>query len=306
MNQTTSENDPGSSPPAAATTSAIGDALPDAGGSVTSLLGNVEPPGRDALLPFFNPGALPMVIALLLVTALGVRGLGALARRIGERSTQRRLAINQTNTLLGFAAWALAGAIAVSSLFDLSSQALFALSGTIAVAAGFLLKDVAESMVAGVSILVNKPFQVGDRITFGSFYGEVKEIGLRSVRLVTLDDNLVTIPSSKFLSEPVASANAGALECMVVIPFYLSPDADHERAQQIVRDAVLSSRFLYLGRPISVLLSVHLADEVGAVIEIKARAYVYDTRYEKQFASDVTDQTLTAFRAEGIAQAHAA
>jgi len=260
----------------------------------------------EGILPFFNPGAIPMVLVLLVFTALVVRALGVLARRVAERANQHRLIINQTTTILGFAAWAVAGAIATSSLFDLSSQALFALSGTLAVAAGFLLKDVAESVVAGISILINKPFQVGDRIRFADFYGEVKEIGLRSVRLMTLDDNLVTIPSNKFLSEPVASANAGALECMVVIPFYLSPATDHERAREIIHDAVLSSRFLYLGRPISVLISMRLSEEVGAVVEILAKAYVYDTRYEKQFASDVTAQALAAFRQEEIEQATAA
>lgn len=102
--------------------------------------------------------------------------------------------------------------------------------------------------MAGVLILINEPFQVGDRIRFGDYYGEVREIGLRSVRLVTLDDDLV--------------------------PFHLPPKADHLRAREIVHDAVPSSRFL-----------------------------VYDTRYETQFASDVTEQALVAFREAGIEQA---
>lgn len=297
MNQSVADSQGG----VAANTAAGGPVSP-----VETLLSGGAPASGDSLLPFFNPGAIPMVLVLLVVTALAVRALGVLAHRIAERANQHRLLVNQTTTILGFTAWAVAGAIAVSSLFDLSSQAIFALSGTLAVAAGFLLKDVAESMVAGISILINKPFQVGDRIRFGGFYGEVKEISLRSVRLMTLDDNLVTIPSNRFLTEPVSSANAGALECMVVIPFYLSPAADHDRAREIVYDAVLSSRFLYLGRPISVLTGMRLSEEVGAVVEILAKAYVYDTRYEKQFASDVTEQALSAFHQEEIEQATAA
>ena len=70
-----------------------------------------------------------------------------------------------------------AGVVSVSALFELSAQAIFALSGTLAVAGGFLLKDVAEATVAGVSILVSRPFQVGDRISFGGYYGEVRDIG---------------------------------------------------------------------------------------------------------------------------------
>lgn len=124
----------------------------------------------------------------------------------------------------------------------------------------------------------------------------MKEIGLRTVRLVTLDDNLVTIPSNKFLTEAVASANAGALDCMVVMPFYISSSADHVRARHIVRDAVLASRYLYLGKPFVVLVSNQLTAQGQVVVELTAKAYVFDTRFEKAFASDVTDRVLGALR----------
>jgi small-conductance mechanosensitive channel len=155
--------------------------------------------------------------------------------------------------------------------------------------------------MAGISILTNKPFQVGDRITFGGTYGEVTEIGLRTVRLVTLDDNRVTIPSNKFLTEAVASANAGALDCMVVMPFYIDARADHVHARHIIRDAVLASKYLYLGKPLSVLVSNRLTEQGRLIVELTAKAYVFDTRFEKAFASDVTDRVLCAFREQKVA-----
>lgn len=268
-----------------------------------SIIPGAEAPASlesDSALAFFKPDAIPYAIVVIVGTAIVVRLVQRFANTASERVMRHRLAIKQAVTLLGFAAYGVAGVVAVASLFELSAQAIFALSGTLAVAGGFLLKDVAEATVAGVSILISRPFQVGDRISFGGFYGEVKDIGLRSVRLVTLDDNLVTIPSSKFLSDPVASANAGELDCMVVIPFFVSPMTDHARAREIVHDAVLSSRFAYLGKPVTVLVSMQLADQVGAVVEVTAKAYVFDARHEKAFASDVTDRVLRAFRANQI------
>lgn len=258
-------------------------------------------PSAGGALDFFNPDAVTYVLFVIIGTGVVVRIAQNLANRVAERFISHRLLIKQGVTLLGFAAYGLAGVVALTSLFDFSSEALLALSGTLAVAGGFVLKDFAEDTVAGVSILLTRPFQVGDRIRFGDVYGEVRDIGLRSVRLVTLDDNLVTIPSSNFLREPVASANAGELDCMVVIPFYISTDADHDRAKQIVHESVLSSRFLYLGKPVSVLIAMHLADHAGAVVELTAKAYVYDARHEKTFASDVTDRVLKNFRANAIA-----
>ena len=48
-------------------------------------------------------------------------------------------------------------------------------------------------------------FAVGDRVEFSGTYGEVVEMGLRSVRIATLDDNLVSIPNNMFLGAAVAT-----------------------------------------------------------------------------------------------------
>lgn len=256
-----------------------------------------------SLLALLNPQAIPLVLLMFFVAWLLVRGIGHLGNRLAERMVSRRLQLKNLVTILGFAIYSATIFLALTSLFRFSAQALFALSGTLAVALGFALKDMAASLIAGVAILVTKPFQVGDRIQFGSHYGEVVEIGLRKVQLITLDDNLVTIPTNKFLTEPVASANAGSLDCMVVMPFYLSPQADHRRARAIVHDAVLASKYLYLQKPLTVLVANSIGDDGHAYVVLTAKAYVYDMRHEKAFASDVTDRVLPVFRKEGIPMA---
>ena len=258
-----------------------------------------SPPSTE-LLDFFRPGAIPYVLSLIVGTIILVRLMHRGMDRLSEKVTRHRLVIKQVSSLLAFGLYTVAFGGSFTSLFQLSSEAMLALSGTIAVTVGFALKDVAASYLAGFTILTNKPFQVGDRISFGGYYGEVKDIGLRTVRLVTLDDNLVTIPNNKFLTDIVASANAGALDCMVVIPFHITPDADHARARSIVQDAILASKYLYLGKEFTVLLETKLQPHGQLVVELAAKAYVYDARHERAFASDITDRVLTAFREEGI------
>lgn len=260
-----------------------------------------EPPPEGAgLLDAFDPGAVPVALLVIVAAVVTVRLLRRGLERVSERVVRHRLAIKQSSALFAFVLYAAAIVIAFDTLFVLSPQAVLALSGTLAVTVGFGLKDVAASFLAGILILINKPFQVGDRISFGGFYGEVTEISLRTVRLVTLDDNLVTIPNGKFLTEEVASANAGALDCMVVMKFHISPHGDHKRAVEIVEDAVLASKYLYLGKPFGVLLSTQLTERGQVVVELTAKAYVYDMRHERGFASDVTDRVLSAFREHGV------
>lgn len=253
-----------------------------------------------SLIELLNPQALPMALLLIGAVFLMVRLIDRLVERASAKLVSRRLVIRQSATIINFVLYCLAGVGAFGMVFNLSSEALLAVSGTVAVTLGFAFKDVAASFLAGLSILTNKPFQVGDRISFGGFYGEVKEIGLRTVRLVTLDDNLVTIPSNKFLTDAVASANAGSLDCMVVMKFYISAEADHIQARHLVRDSVLASKYLYLGKPIVMLIDNTLTNRGHLVVELTAKAYVFDTRYEKQFASDVTDRALRSFKERGI------
>lgn len=256
--------------------------------------------GPSSLLEFLNPSAIPGAIAVVVLTVVIVRLVHRALRRLSERFGRQRLLIGQATAVVAFVGYSVAGLTAFGMVFKLSPEALLAVSGTVAVTLGFAFKDVAASFLAGISILTNKPFQVGDRISFGGFYGEVKEIGLRTVRLVTLDDNLVTIPSNKFLTDPVASANAGELDCMVVMPFYVDATADHSRAQEIVRESVLASKYLYLGKPVVVLLGNRVSEHGRLVVELTSKAYVFDTRYEQAFASDVTDRVLRAFKSESV------
>ncbi|MBA2321930.1 MAG: mechanosensitive ion channel, partial [Deltaproteobacteria bacterium] len=186
---------------------------------------------------------------------------------------------------------------------NLTSEVLFAIGGSVAVAVGFGLKDLLASLMAGLLILFDRPFQVGDRVQIGDTYGEVVEIGLRTTRIVTLDDNLVSIPNSRFLTDSVASANAGALDQMCVFTFYVRPDQDYLRAKRIVYESAVTSRFVYLRKRVSVQLKeapVPGLDGMGPAIHLTCKAYVMDGRFESAFGTDVHERAKAGFRAAGI------
>jgi small-conductance mechanosensitive channel len=218
---------------------------------------------------------------------------------LGERFTEWRLFLKKVSALSRFALWAILLVVVGSMVLVLKAETTFALAGTVGLGLAFAFKDDAASLMAGVILLLEEPFQVGDRIAFGGYYGEVTEIGLRSVRLVTLDDNLVTIPNSRFLSEPVASANAGALDCMVVIDFFIGAAEDFYRAQRIVEEATATSRYVFLDKPVVTLIEDKFLGERFVTV-VRVKAYVFDARYEKPFASDVTERVKRAFRTNNI------
>jgi small conductance mechanosensitive channel len=218
---------------------------------------------------------------------------------IQKNFTSKRLLILKITTLITFSIYIFGSFFLIYSILSPPKELMIALGGSAAVAIGFALKDLVSSIIAGLILLFDRPFQVGDRVTFGDIYGEINRIGLRAVRLITLDDNLVTIPNSKFVSEAVSSGNAGALDMMVVVDFHLDINADLTKAQKIVEEVVATSRFTYLRKPIIITLNEFMnRDIIG--IKLTLKAYVLDVRYEKSFQSDIVKRVTQAFKENNI------
>jgi len=252
------------------------------------------------LMDFVRPGGLLPAAALVALSILVSRFVTGSLDGLGRRFPERRLTLQQVASLVRVGIFSVAAVAALALAFRLSHQMWVAVGGTIALSLGFALKDVSGSVLAGLVLLIDRPFQVGDRIHAAGYYGEVKSIGLRSVRLATLDDNLVSIPNNHFLTSPVASGNAGALDMMVQIDFHVGVDQNVALAKRIVRDALTSSRYAYSGKPWAIVVTEVLTESYFAV-RLRAKAYVLDVQYEKAFETDVTERVFESFRAQGIA-----
>ncbi len=59
-------------------------------------------------------------------------------------------------------------------------------------------KDSVANLFGGITIFMDKPFRIHDRIQIGGYDGTIEEIGIRSTRLKTLAGRTVTIPNKKF------------------------------------------------------------------------------------------------------------
>lgn len=253
------------------------------------------------LLTFIDPEQLPYGLLVIVLALIANRVLTRSLDALGERLTDRRLLFKQVSAVARFVVILLATVLVVGAVFRLSDQALLTIGGSAAVAIGFAFKDLLASLMAGLILLFDRPFQVGDRVEFGGQYGEVVEIGLRTVRIATLDDNLISIPNNRFLSDVVACANAGALDQMCVHRFFLEPGQDLDLALRLVREAALSSRDVYLNKPVTVGAR---QGPLGAGwtfgTELTLRAYVLDGRRELHFATELTRRVLAAFQAHGL------
>jgi small-conductance mechanosensitive channel len=241
-----------------------------------------------------NWGGVTSSVVLIVLAWLALKFTDNLVEELGKASAERRLLLQRANAFFRFFVY-LAVVVGVVLLsFDFSQQVLAVIGGGVAVAVGFATRDLLASLVAGVMIVFDRPFQVGDRVSFGGTYGDVLQIGLRSVKLRTLDDSVVTIPNNLFLSEVSSSANFGVLDMQIDTDFYIGIDQDAALAAELVREAAAISRYIYLQKNLAVNVEQVQMDSLVA-LRIRLKAYVLDTLYEKRFVSDVTLRVQEAF-----------
>jgi small-conductance mechanosensitive channel len=241
---------------------------------------------------------LSLIIGMIFIVVI-VRIIRRSSNFLYKQLPQQRLLILQLLTTLSFLIYFVGTIGLVYTTLRPTNEVLLAMAGTAAVAFGFALKDYVSSLVAGLILLFDRPFQVGDRVSFDGKYGEIKSIGLRAVRMVTLDDNLVTIPNNKFVSDIVASANAGELNMMVETFFYVAIDEDFDKIKNLIYEVIVTSRFAYLNKPIIIdAKEIEFIRQLTLMIVVKA--YVLDTKYEKAFQTDIVVRTNKVFREHKI------
>jgi small-conductance mechanosensitive channel len=208
-----------------------------------------------------------------------------------------RITVKMLIPLLKFTFYFVAIYYILAGIFNIASNQLVLFSGLLGAGLGFGLKDLFADVVGGLLIVVERPYQIGDKISIGSQYGEVKDIGLRVTRLLTPDDTLVSVPNGTIFQDLVANVNAGSLEMMVVIDLFIDPSCDATLAMQLLREALVTSKYIRLSEKHPFII---LMKDFPFYKRLRAKGYANDLRYEFSFETDVTRRAWHEFRRAGI------
>ncbi len=257
-----------------------------------------------------NVGSVVEVLSFTKVTVLligivllgvAVKFVSSIGNKMHGKIPSRRLLIAQIVTTASFAIYILGGTYLFYGVIQPPRALLLAVSGTLAVALGLSLKDLIASVVAGVILLFDRPFQVGDRVSFEGTYGEITTIGLRAVRLVTLDDSVITIPNSKFITDLVSSGNFGALDMMIEINFHLDLASDLRTARKLLYETAVTSRYVFLKKPVSIVFT-EMEFAKRPAMQVRVKCYVIDVRFEKALQTDILIRGNEALVEAGISR----
>ena len=171
----------------------------------------------------------------------------------------------------------------VPLILDPTPEKLLIAFGAVVISLGFAFREYDSSLIAGIVTIYERPYGVGDWIQIGDAYGEVKAVRFRAVEMRTPDDTVVLIPHKKLWDSTIYNDNHGNREHLCVADFYLHPEHDAEQVRQKLRRVALTSAYLQIDRPISIIVQ-----EKPWGTHYRLKAYPIDGREQFSFISDLT------------------
>ncbi|HIQ07537.1 MAG TPA: mechanosensitive ion channel family protein [Thiotrichaceae bacterium] len=136
---------------------------------------------------------------------------------------------------------AIAGYV-IFQIWGVDMTAWVASAGIVGLAVSFAAKDTLSNLFAGVFILADSPYKIGDYVVLdGNQRGKVTHIGLRSTRLVTRDDVEVTVPNSIMGNSKVTNQSGGPNpKFRIRVKVGVAYGTDIERVREILMDVALT------------------------------------------------------------------
>lgn len=218
-------------------------------------------------------------------------------RKIAKKSVNK-VNIDKTlsNFFLNVLYFGLLVLVAVISLsaMGVETTSIVTIIGAAGLAIGLSLKDSLSNFAAGIVILVQRYFQVGDYIESGNDKGVVEEISIFSTRLHTYDNKVVIIPNSILVNGSMVN-HTYKPERRVDTVFSIAYTDNIDRAREVVLEVVKNNEMI-LTEPSPVIEVMQLAD---SSVNLAVRTWCRTSDYWKVYYYMI-ENVKKAFDKEGI------
>ncbi len=242
------------------------------------------------------------ITLIIIFTWLFLRILLVGLQQLMQRFPRYRLQMGLMFPVLRIIIWTLITAYIVFGVINPPQSIVFAVLGSLGLAIGLAAQGGVRNLLAGVMMIFNPPFRVGDMVHFGGHYGEVTRLDLSVTWLRTLDDNTIMVPNSAVLENAVVNANSGELSEMVVVNIDLPRSIDILQARSLAKEAAIASPYTFLKKPVRIMVESRY--DFNYLLRLVIKAYVVDVRFEGVFSSDITERFIEALNAQGIENSH--
>ncbi len=163
-------------------------------------------------------GLLSQAILVLVLVLLSLTVARIVKARVARASslTLRDAAVATLISNLVYVGVILLGVVMALDAVGVQVRAIVTVLGISGLAVSLALQDVLRNFVAGIYILLEKPFDIGDRIALRDVNGDVLGIELRTTLLRTTTGARVIVPNSVVMTEIVTNRSLAGLQTYLV------------------------------------------------------------------------------------------
>ena len=146
-----------------------------------------------------NPTLRDIIVTVLIlgVSTLIIKWSSIFIIRFGKKFESDDTLIQVINEIIKYTVYTLAVTIILNEL-GINITAIAVSLGIVGIAVGFAARDTISNFISGLFVLGDKSFKVGDIIEISDKKGKVMIMGFRVTKLVTPDNNIITVPNSNF------------------------------------------------------------------------------------------------------------
>ena len=187
---------------------------------------------------------------------------------------------------------------AVISVWDLDATGWLASAGVMGLAIGFAAQDTLGNLFAGVFIIADAPFSVGDYIVLDSGErGKVAHIGLRSTRILTRDDIEITIPNAVMGKAKITNEAGGpSLKRRLRVPVGVAYGSDIDRVRELLLE-LAAAQELFCDQPAPRVRFRALGE---SSLEFELLGWIPHPELRGRAVDEVLTAIYKRFQAEGV------
>jgi small-conductance mechanosensitive channel len=174
--------------------------------------------------------------------------------------------------------------------------------GIAGLAIGLAAKDTLSNMIAGIFIIIDKPFKLGDRIEIwnaprnSATWGDVIDIGLRSTKIRSTDNIVMVIPNSEIAKRDITNYSAMPNGIRVRIPVGIAYEADLKEAMELLIKIARKTNGVS-EKPVPKVVVKKFGE---SSVDLELRVWIKDAKIRRRITSGIGTRIKKEFDASRI------
>lgn len=237
------------------------------------------------------------VILIILAASVIAKTISTIISRFGKKSGLPENVTRWINKSITYFI-AFIGLVLILDVFKFNINTFLASFGIVGLIIGLSSQTIISNFIAGIVVMLEKPFYRGDIIEISGIQGIVEDISIRSTRVRAIDGRVITVPNLTFTTNSVINySKMGRIQ--VRIPITFPPDIDLEKIKQIM---ISNAREIEEIRPyhIEVLSTGMTLSGLSKNVVVELRFWIDRFMERDKISSKVISKIKEEFKKEKI------